>query len=1058
MNPIQACDGYSIWMEKQLETSEFKIEEMTQLDKGGLPIVLIIVKGNIYKNLSEDLEQLRMDMLLDGYRSSVYSFLGGTPATLRSWIANKYNILGNVVGAILIGDIPVAWSLGVYQNPPGPNHPTDYFYMDLDGVWQDTDSDGAYDQFSGDMQPEIFVGRLTTSLLTYTGETEVGLIRKYLTKNHKYRIGLNQLDHKALIFQGPDYAYYSEEKATFVRAAYRDQTWVNGYSSGVEYSDSLAAGYEYVILRNHSSSTAHCMNPNWSYIDLIDNTTLRSHFFNLFACSAARFTTENCIGNWYLFADSAYGLVANGFTTLGGIDFPQQYFASLGEGKSCGQSMLDCLANCNIPTPGIMLGDPTLRAVYCDVADGDQDSDGYADDCDNCPYAYNPGQDDNDGDYAGDVCDLDDDNDGVEDATDNCHFVSNSDQSDLDSDGEGDLCDACTDPDEDGYGNPDLPMTTCDIDNCPDVYNPLQEDADSDGVGDACDNCPSDYNPGQEDTDGDGYADACDNCESIYNPDQTDTDSDGFGDVCDCDGIETDFWTSLTDFSNYDALYTVEALDDGTYLAAGRIGEYEDYAHIFAARYNECGQMLWLDTVAIGWFSDAALDISATSDSGFVIAGRYENGYGIYKYSADYTLDWYDRGWSFPIVSSQLNAAIEYGGNIYTAGWANEGAVAMAYDGSGNRYHYELFGEWGDFYADIVSDNSGNFGVTGTIHNAVDKKLLVVSKLDTSLSAVWTMYYDTAAADEYTANAMAATADGGFVIAGSVLDTAAALNDYLLFKVNSAGVVQWSTTFGQSTSDEIATSVTIDTSGNILLAGYSDYYDVYTPYIIKTDASGNLTGSWWVGSAIDMKLTECDIAADGKYVFSADAGNDLYVRKLDPDSHECGDINGDNVIDEFDLDFLVAYLFDLGPAPVPLEYAELDCTPGISMGDLTALIGYLYMSNPLDCDCGSPKQLSELSGSGLPDKFALYQNNPNPFNPTTTISYDLPTESNVRLEIINILGQTVTTLVNETQPAGSYKVIWDSKDSFGDKVASGIYFYRIRTDSYTASKKMLLLK
>ncbi len=94
----------------------------------------------------------------------------------------------------------------------------------------------------------------------------------------------------------------------------------------------------------------------------------------------------------------------------------------------------------------------------------------------------------------------------------------------------------------------------------------------------------------------------------------------------------------------------------------------------------------------------------------------------------------------------------------------------------------------------------------------------------------------------------------------------------------------------------------------------------------------------------------------------------------------------------------------------------------------------------------------------LSDKPQLHGNFPNPFNPTTTIGYSLPSATHVKLEVFNVLGQRITSLVNESQEAGKYEVIWDSKDEEGRKVASGIYFYRLTTDNVTANKRMVLLK
>jgi hypothetical protein len=81
------------------------------------------------------------------------------------------------------------------------------------------------------------------------------------------------------------------------------------------------------------------------------------------------------------------------------------------------------------------------------------------------------------------------------------------------------------------------------------------------------------------------------------------------------------------------------------------------------------------------------------------------------------------------------------------------------------------------------------------------------------------------------------------------------------------------------------------------------------------------------------------------------------------------------------------------------------------------------------------------------------QNYPNPFNPITSIKYSIPKESDVKLEILNILGEQVDLLVNETKTAGSYEAIWNAIN-----LSSGIYFYRIISGNFALVKKMVLMK
>ena len=93
-----------------------------------------------------------------------------------------------------------------------------------------------------------------------------------------------------------------------------------------------------------------------------------------------------------------------------------------------------------------------------------------------------------------------------------------------------------------------------------------------------------------------------------------------------------------------------------------------------------------------------------------------------------------------------------------------------------------------------------------------------------------------------------------------------------------------------------------------------------------------------------------------------------------------------------------------------------------------------------------------------PAKFTLTGNYPNPFNPSTTISYSIPSDGNVELTVYNIKGQKVKTLINGTQPTGVYNVTWNGKDDNDRSVSSGLYFYKLRSSGKTAVKKMLLLK
>ena len=102
------------------------------------------------------------------------------------------------------------------------------------------------------------------------------------------------------------------------------------------------------------------------------------------------------------------------------------------------------------------------------------------------------------------------------------------------------------------------------------------------------------------------------------------------------------------------------------------------------------------------------------------------------------------------------------------------------------------------------------------------------------------------------------------------------------------------------------------------------------------------------------------------------------------------------------------------------------------------------------------EEASYLEHTGA--KVLLFDNYPDPFNPSTTIRYSLGEGNHVTLTVYNMLGQAVKTLVDQFESAGSREAIWDGSNDFGQKVASGMYLYRISAGNFTATKRMFLLK
>ncbi|MFC2075456.1 T9SS type A sorting domain-containing protein [candidate division KSB1 bacterium] len=140
--------------------------------------------------------------------------------------------------------------------------------------------------------------------------------------------------------------------------------------------------------------------------------------------------------------------------------------------------------------------------------------------------------------------------------------------------------------------------------------------------------------------------------------------------------------------------------------------------------------------------------------------------------------------------------------------------------------------------------------------------------------------------------------------------------------------------------------------------------------------------------------------------------------------------------------------------------------PGVVMADLIfEVVGsngsnssLTFESFKINDQVVETADLDIVVGADLPRAFALSQNYPNPFNPETVIAFALPLEDHVVLDIYNISGQMVRRLVDQRTAAGFHKVRWDGKDMYGKQVTSGIYFYRVKAGSYSATKKMTVLK
>ncbi len=139
----------------------------------------------------------------------------------------------------------------------------------------------------------------------------------------------------------------------------------------------------------------------------------------------------------------------------------------------------------------------------------------------------------------------------------------------------------------------------------------------------------------------------------------------------------------------------------------------------------------------------------------------------------------------------------------------------------------------------------------------------------------------------------------------------------------------------------------------------------------------------------------------------------------------------------------------------------------LNVGFVPLSVGVFNESLTIITDATEPNVVINLSGEGTAVSnddnvqqviTALKGNFPNPFNPTTNIAYSLKETAKVKIEIYNLKGQLVKTLVNDTLPKGEHRTTWNGQDQHGNSVSSGIYFYKMQVGDYTSTKKMMLMK
>jgi len=297
---------------------------------------LVLVNNDLYAGIQPSMAVYATDLERKGYLVEMHSTSGGTPQDLKNFIHDHSDYL---VGCIFIGDHPVAWY--ELNSSPDKEFPCDIYYMDLDGTWIDSDGNGIFDtQFagSGDEGPEIFIGHIDASMMTGNEET---ITNDYFKKNHAYYSGKTKTTHFALTYTEPTWKTDYEIR-TSIKYAYRDYEDIFAPTTNKHdylYHRIQSQLYEFIQLACHSTFKGHHFNKGGKATNYqIQAAAPQAVFYNLFACSALRYTKDDFLGGSYIYNGSKSSLAVLGSTKSGGMRFVPEFYKPFGSYEAFGEA------------------------------------------------------------------------------------------------------------------------------------------------------------------------------------------------------------------------------------------------------------------------------------------------------------------------------------------------------------------------------------------------------------------------------------------------------------------------------------------------------------------------------------------------------------------------------------------------------------------------------------------------------------------------------------------------------------------------------------------------
>jgi uncharacterized delta-60 repeat protein len=463
-------------------------------------------------------------------------------------------------------------------------------------------------------------------------------------------------------------------------------------------------------------------------------------------------------------------------------------------------------------------------------------------------------------------------------------------------------------------------------------------------------------------------------------------------------------------------------------------------------KYNNNGDSLWVKKyTGPGNNTDIPNSIAVDGSGNVYVSGYSQPDFGYFdyatiKYSPSGDILWVKRYVGGVAVSMDIDLA----GSVYVTGYIPVGfqnidIITIKYNTNGDsvwarRFDGERHHE--DKPVSIKTDANGFVYLIGeSPGTGTNYDFVTIKYAGSNGDSVWVARFNGPASNNEIPRAHTIDAAGNVYVTGMSTTTTGG-QDFCTVKYNSSGAQQWASYYNFSIYEDVARDVAVDDSGNVYVTGSSRVGFTNTDYAtIKYNSQG--IQQWLAG--FDGSFHNNDIPSKVR----VDASGNVYVTGT---SYYLNASNSDLLTIKYNAagaeQFFVRY-----------DSASNENSAAISLDN----IGNIYVSG----DSGEKYltiKYSQLIGiqnisSEIPNGFSLSQNYPNPFNPTTNIEFAVSKSSPVKLVIYDLAGREVETLVNEKLSAGIYRADWNASE-----YTSGVYFYKLQTEGFFETKKMILTK